>query len=113
MYEIDFVRAPLGEHGGGTSLQGVCEDINYIELVEIFGEPDDGDGDKVDAEWVLISDEGEICTIYNYKTGPSYDPEGIPVQEMYDDYWHIGGRNEEVAEKLNDFLARQIARQEA
>lgn len=82
----------------GTSLQGYV-DISYAELVEAFGEPDPGDGFKVDAEWTFLVEDTEVLdtpsglaavTIYNWKDGPSYG--GMPVEDIRD--WHIGGHNE-------------------
>jgi hypothetical protein len=78
----------------GTSLQGYVT-TTYDRLVEVFGEPHfEGDGYKVDAEWVLETPVG-TATIYNYKDGPNYlGTEGTPVRQITD--WHVGGRTDEV-----------------
>lgn len=78
----------------GTHLQGYV-DTTYARLVEVFGEPHfDGDGYKVDAEWVLETPAG-VATIYNYKSGKNYNGEdGLPVTSITD--WHIGGHNKDV-----------------
>lgn len=74
----------------GTCLQGYV-DISYEKLVNAFGEPEEGDGYKTDAEWVLRFEDSTVATIYNYKDGVNYNgpEEGIPTELIED--WHIGG----------------------
>lgn len=74
---------------GGTSLQGYL-DISYSELVDVLGEPGDGDAYKVDAEWDLTDGE-RVATLYNYKDGPNYNDGAGSVANIRD--WHIGGRS--------------------
>lgn len=72
-----------------TSLQGYV-DASYSQLIELFGNPCESDGDKVDAEWCLFID-GILVTIYNYKNGRNYlGPDGLDVEEM--NSWNIGGK---------------------
>lgn len=70
---------------GGTSLSGYVT-TTYDTLVELFGEPNDGDGGyKVHAEWnliVLVNGTPTPVAIYNWKD------DRVPKDE-YD--WHIGG----------------------
>ncbi len=87
----------------GTCFQGDVE-IDYNTLVEIFGEPNKGDGYKVDAEWDVEFDDGTVATIYNYKDGKNYlGKDGLDVREIVD--WHIGGFNRKsvdlVIDKIN------------
>lgn len=78
----------------GTSLQGYVQ-CEYAVLKNLFGKPTDGDGYKVDAEWLLKTPFG-YATIYNYKDGKNYcGTEGTPKTKITD--WHIGGANKEVA----------------
>ena len=57
----------VNQHDGcGTSLQGSIE-LNYDQIVDRLGEPMDGDGFKVDAQWIIHHDSGVIATIYNWK----------------------------------------------
>lgn len=59
------------------------------ELVARYGEPDEGDGSKVTTEWVLLSDDGMVVTLYDwkrYEDGPPADDEAYR--------WHIGGHDE-------------------
>lgn len=78
----------------GTSLMG---EVNapYMLIVHTFGKPDDGDGYKVDAQWVIETPAG-IATIYNYKDGVNHlgRKEGIPKTKLRE--WHIGGTTREV-----------------
>ena len=74
----------------GTHLQGHVN-ASYDELVAVFGkEHSDGDGYKVQAEWVLKFEDGTIATIYDYKEGKNYNgSSGISKEKVTD--WHIGG----------------------
>jgi hypothetical protein len=87
----------------GSSLKSTM-DVSYARLVEVLGPPnDEGDGYKVDAEWVLEFTDGLIATIYNYKTGRNYlGEEGLPVEQIRD--WHIGGHDSRVVERVNSLI---------
>lgn len=73
----------------GSSLKGYINCV-YQDLIKVLGEPTypkaSGD-DKVQKEWV-VEYNGEIFTIYDYKT---YDPE-YTMNEL--DNFHIGGKTE-------------------
>jgi len=88
-----------GQGAGGTSLKGYL-DISYQDLVMKFGEPPCvGDGYKVDAEWVLQFDDGDVATIYNYKDGKNYNgTSGTPVEEIT--HWHIGGKSPNIVDRV-------------
>lgn len=86
----------------GTSLQGYI-DISYKELVDKLGKPQDGDGYKVDAEWIVEFEDGTVATIYNYKDGKNYNgSSGTPKTKIRD--WHIGGANPEAAIKVQELF---------
>ncbi len=92
----------MSNEANGTCLQGYV-DVSYDRLVEVFGEPSDGDGYKVDAEWVLKID-GIICTIYNYKDGKNYlGSDGMTVKDIRD--WYIGGFNKDAVTKVQEALS--------
>jgi hypothetical protein len=75
----------------GTHLQGYVH-LKYEQLVAAFGQPTEADGYKVDAEWGLRFDDGEIVTIYNWKNGKNYcGPDGLRPEEITE--WHVGGHN--------------------
>lgn len=92
-----------------TCLQGYVDDgVTYGDLVRIFGDPHrNGDGDKTDAEWEFDVD-GEPATIYNYKTGKAYDPDGSEVSDLVGDDWHIGGNSQTVVDKINQYIEESI-----
>lgn len=80
-----------------TSLMGYVN-TNYARLVEVFGRPISGSGDgKVNSEWIIRFANGEVATIYNYKTGTT------PT----DDYdWHIGGNKKWVVAAVSALVAK-------
>ncbi len=86
----------------GTSFKGEI-DCEYDKLVDLFGEPMEGDGYKVDAEWYInatavIDGVEEIVyfTIYNWKNGVAYngDPRFNSDSKYVSDItnWHIGAK---------------------
>ncbi len=88
---------------GTVSLQGYIA-AEYDKLVEKLGEPTDGDGEKVDAEWLIQFDDKTFATIYNYKDGVNYlGTSGLRVSEITD--WHIGGSNKTAADRVHELFA--------
>ncbi len=65
--------------------------VQYSKLVQVFGEPGEGDPDKVDAEWqlTLVNEQGAelIGELYNYKNGPNYLQDGSRVEDITE--WHM------------------------
>ncbi len=87
----------------GGSLFGYMR-ANYKDLKKLLGNPSDGDGYKVDAEWSIIIN-GKGINIYNYKDGKNYNgKDGLPKTKITD--WHIGAE-EDVTEEVN-FLAKKL-----
>jgi hypothetical protein len=72
----------------GTSFHNVTFRATVEQLRNAFGEPsmawNTGD-DKVNFEWEMETDEGEVFTIYDWK---EYRPIGL--DEMIE--WHIGSK---------------------
>jgi hypothetical protein len=64
----------------GTHLQGYVE-LTYANIVAAFGEGET-DGDKTTQEWSFESDNGEVFTLYDWKTYST-------PQHKY--RWHVGG----------------------
>ena len=81
-----------------TSLQGYIT-CSYDTLVEVFGEPTgNGDGYKVQAEWVGRSG-GTTFTIYDWKED----------QEIYDvTEWHIGGTGQNAVEVVHNIVKEKL-----
>lgn len=87
---------------GGTSLQGSIS-TKYKDLVAKLGEPMNGDGYKVDAEWHLLFDDGTIASIYNWKNGPAYLGDMATISAI--DEWNIGGSSRRAAELVKEALS--------
>jgi len=84
----------------GSSYKGDLK-TTYGKLVELFGEPRKASGDgKVDAEWKVEFENGEVASIYNYKNGAKY---GNPNIETITE-WTIGGYKSVVVELINELL---------
>jgi hypothetical protein len=77
-----------------TSYLGVVN-TTYARLVERFGKPHITGGDKTNSEWIIRFADGQVATIYNYKTGMT------PTEE-YD--WHIGGNNRVVVNRIRQLV---------
>ena len=79
----------------GTYYQGTIS-ANYIDLVDTFGDPMEGDNYKTDAEWVVSFTVGDsqtvIATIYNWKNGKNYcGRDGDDVLDIRE--WNVGGHD--------------------
>jgi hypothetical protein len=84
----------------GTSLKGYIH-TTYQELVDKLGEPRVdfcGDG-KVTCEWIVEDSEGNIGTIYDWKTGST--PKG-----SYD--WHIGGHTQNIIKSFTKYFSDSL-----
>ena len=73
-------------------------DISYKELVEIFGQPGEGDGYKIECEWTIKTPKG-VASIYDYKEGKTYNGADGTLKTQIRN-WHIGGNNEQVAQYI-------------
>ena len=104
---MEHKKAPI-DSVCGTSLQGYIY-ATYADLVAAFGEPHtNGDGYKVDAEWILQFADGTIATIYNYKDGKNYmGDDGEAVESITD--WHVGGTSDRARHRVADALAEALA----
>jgi len=83
-------------NSNGTWLQGTAI-VDYFTVRNALGEPlrIDGDG-KVQAEWVIQFEDGEVATVYDWK---EYTTPAELVTE-----WHIGGRDPEVVTRVKSIL---------
>ena len=90
----------------GGCLQGYVE-TTYKNLLELFGNPTDGDGYKVDAEWVIKFEDGTVATIYNWKDGKNYNgAEGMEVEDITD--WHIGGEDKKSVARIKEVVKGEV-----
>lgn len=96
----------------GTSLQGYVY-CDYATLKKVFGkEHSDGDGYKVDAEWMLQFDDGVVATIYNYKDGKNYNgARGLAKSKITE--WHVGGKSARAVRNVEDMIEMYEAKQAA
>lgn len=86
----------------GTHLQGYVT-ATFGKLRATFGEPMDGDGHKVDAEWHVKFDSGVIATVYNWKNGRAYlGEDGKSVLEINE--WNVGGHSKDAATMIERAL---------
>lgn len=86
----------------GTSLQGHIT-ATHKELCDIFGQPHEGDGYKVDAEWGVRFGDGTVAAIYNWKDGKNYCGEdGMPAEQIKD--WRVGGHDRKALERIEATL---------
>ena len=74
----------------GTSGQGGILRVDYATLKKIFGKPSinngNGRGSKIRKEWI-ISIDGVVCTIYDWKQGKSYRG----YRPLKNARWSVGG----------------------
>jgi len=78
----------------GTCLQGYIE-TTYDELVNVFGQPTELEGDKVTVEWILQFSDGTVASIYDWKL--SETPMGTYR-------WHIGGMSQRAVDLVTDCM---------
>lgn len=90
-----------------TSLQGYVT-ADYDVLCAMFGEPMDGDGYKVDAEWhVRFQPSNLVASIYNWKNGRNYlGRDGQPVQSITE--WNIGGHTQLAAKMVQTAIKEAL-----
>jgi hypothetical protein len=76
----------------GTSFHGVTIRATVDQLTEAFGEPYDNNTgeDKVNFEWDMETNEGEVFTIYDWKEYRKLD-----LDEKVE--WHIGAKSKSVS----------------
>jgi hypothetical protein len=86
----------------GTSLQDYVS-VDYQTIVAKYGPPTTSDGYKIDAEWIIEWDDGQVGTLYNWKNGKNYlGKNGTPVERIEE--WNIGGKNKLVGKRIRDDL---------
>jgi hypothetical protein len=82
--------------GTGFHLSTVRASVN--ELVSIIGEPTYNDNtgeDKVNIEWELEDENGNVVTVYDWK-----EYRKIGMDEKIE--WHIGGMSKEITDNAKE-----------
>ena len=82
----------------GTSFHLSTVRASVNELIKVIGEPtyvvNDGE-DKVNIEWELEDDNGNVITIYDWK-----EYRKIGYDEKIN--WHIGGKNKDITDNAKE-----------
>lgn len=115
MTEERFMPACTDDYDGG--LIGYVT-LNFTELLEVFGPPQEGYDYKVSSEWVIRDmRSGSVFALYDYKETELYESDLPSVEDFrkQPDYnWHIGGSRKHfnyVA--FNDFMTAKLGRKVA
>ena len=85
----------------GSCLRGVIN-ATFQEIVDAFGLPLPGDGEKVKAEWIVcfeMDDETVIATIYDWKQDCAPEQNSI---------WNIGGFDSRCVDLVEGAIAYNI-----
>ena len=88
----------------GTSFHGVVIRASVDQLTKAFGDPSmeyNTGEDKVNFEWEMETDEGEVFTIYDWK-------EGRPLRLDEIVTWHIGAMNKSVSNDAERELLKAL-----
>lgn len=90
----------------GTSFHDTTITCSLSTLRKVLGEPCDelntGE-DKVNVEWMMETDNGDVFTVYDWK-------EGRPLSESEMIKWHIGGYNKTATEQAKSEIKKATAR---
>ena len=87
-----------------TSFHGITIRASVEQLTKAFGDPsivDNTGDDKVNFEWEMETDEGEVFTIYDWK-------EGRPLQRDQYVTWHIGSKSKSVSNDAERELLKKL-----
>lgn len=91
----------------GTSLVGHVK-TTYGQLVKLFGEPVESDGYKVSGEWILKNDNGDVITIYDWKSTTLYDHDCPTVDEFRTNgeefVFNVGSNDSNTFDKFETFI---------
>jgi hypothetical protein len=89
-----------------TSFFNTTFSATVQDLRKILGIPqcEQNDGeDKVNFEWVMETNDGEVFTVYDWKEYHVID------EEMEDIDWHIGGHSRRVTEKALEEIEEALS----
>jgi hypothetical protein len=92
------------QNADGTSFQNVTFKASMQDLINVFGEPDYEDNtgnDKVNFEWVMETDNGDVFTIYDWKEYRELD-----LNEQIG--WHIGSHSKIISSEAQYQVMREL-----
>ena len=95
---------PTTKSINGTSFHDTTIVASVKQIIEICGEPFDESNtgeDKVNYEWIMETEDGNVFTIYDWK---EYRP--ITLNERIT--WHIGGDNRQITEQAKSELINNV-----
>jgi len=88
----------------GTSFQGITILTSVQNLINTFGEPtvqDNTGEDKVNFEWDMETENGDVFTIYDWK-----EYRKIDLDEQIE--WHIGSHSREISGEAQYEVMREL-----
>ena len=86
------------KNANGTSFHNSTVTATVNDLIFIIGKPTYNDNtgqDKVNIEWVLEDENGNVITIYDWK---EYRKIGMDEEIV----WHIGGMSKEITDNAKE-----------
>jgi hypothetical protein len=88
----------------GTSFHDVTFKATVDQLTKAFGEPYDNNSgdDKVNFEWDMETDEGDVFTIYDWKHYRKLD-----LDEVIE--WHIGSLSRMISWDALDEITKELS----
>jgi hypothetical protein len=97
---------PTTQSSNGTSFHDTVINCSVATLRKVLGEPgysaNDGQ-DKVNFDWDMETDKGDIFTVYDWK-----EYRTLNENEMIE--WHIGGHSRSVTEQAKREIREAIAK---
>ena len=88
----------------GTSFHGTTIRATVNQLISAFGEPSDDSNtgeDKVNFEWDMETEDGEVFTIYDWKEYRMIDVDEYVV-------WHIGAKDKSTSNTAEDEILKKL-----
>jgi hypothetical protein len=95
----------------GSSLRTYVS-VSPTDLINWFGEPGDCDEYKVSMEWLFEDEEGNIISLYDWKSTSLYDeslpsPQAARLQDTPYEF-HVGSRSYEAAHNFVEWLSLRV-----
>jgi len=88
----------------GTSFHGVTIRATVNQLISAFGEPSEDSNtgeDKVNFEWEMETEDGEVFTIYDWKEYRMIDVDEYVI-------WHIGAKDKSTSNTAEDEILKKL-----
>lgn len=95
------------QSANGTSFHGTTFSATVQDLRQALGEPrfEQNDGeDKINFEWILETEDGEVFTVYDWKEYHVIDEEEEDIE------WHIGGNSQKITGKALEEIEAALER---